>query len=84
MRAKLTVSIPAEVLDRARAAAVGMQRMNPAYSLSQLVEEAVRAHVDRLERAHHEGRAWEPPSAPLRRGRRIEERDREEGSPDRA
>lgn len=58
------------VWEAARAAAAGMMRVDPGYSLSQLVEDALRREVARLSDEHHEGEPWPAPEA-LRRGRRI-------------
>lgn len=59
-----------EVWDAARAATAGMMRINPGYSLSQLVEDALRHEVIRLSTEHHGGEPW-PAAEALRRGRRI-------------
>lgn len=80
-RTKLTVQISAETAQAARAAAVGMQqRVSPNYTLGQLVEDAVREHVRRLEADHHDGTPWPVSDAPLRPGARLGGRAPHEGS----
>ncbi|MBE7372886.1 hypothetical protein [Dermacoccus barathri] len=46
-----------------------MKTVDPSYSLSQLVTDAVRAHVAHLEQQHHQGHPW-PTVAHLDVGRR--------------
>lgn len=59
-----------EVWERARAAVVGMQYLDPSYSLTRLVEDALTAEVTRLAHEHREGEPW-PQVEQLRRGRRF-------------
>lgn len=61
------------VWDEGRAAAQGMLAHDPHYSMAQLVEDAIRREVARLEAEFNEGQPWAP-TAGLRRGRRIEKR----------
>ena len=59
-----------EVWQQARAAAVGMQYLDPSYSLTRLVEDALTAEVERLAAEHRAGEPW-PEVEQLRRGRRV-------------
>lgn len=63
------------VWNEGRAAVQGMLAHNPHYSMAQLVEDAIRREVARLEMEFNDGQPWEPAGA-LRRGRRIERLDR--------
>lgn len=71
-RAKLTVTVSADTVNRARAATAGMQRQDPTYTLTQLVTEALEAHIHHLEVEHHGGRPW-PTTGRLRSGRPLGE-----------
>lgn len=58
-KAKLTVSLPSEVLQQARATVVGVQRqVDPSFTLTQLVTDALQAHIDQLQQEHHGGQPW--------------------------
>lgn len=48
-----------------------MLSVDPRYTFAQFVADAIDAHCDRLEREHHDGAQWEPPSRPLKPGSRI-------------
>lgn len=69
MKEPFSTQIPGSLRTRARAAVAGMKTVDPSYSLSQLVTDAVRAHVTHLEQQHHGGRPW-PSVAHLDIGRR--------------
>lgn len=68
-RRAVSARCDAEVWDAARATAQGMVQVDPDYTLSDLLEDALAAEVRRLEEAHHDGERW-PPAHQLRRGRR--------------
>ncbi len=64
--------IDSGVWQAARATVTGMLAHDPSYSLASLLEDALIAEIDRLEREHHGGEPWpDPPSPSLRRGRRT-------------
>lgn len=69
-----------EIWDAARAASQGMLAHDPNYSLSQLLEDALLAEVDRLSREHNEGRRW-PLVDRVRPGRRVSSELSESGHP---
>jgi len=64
-----STQIPGALKLRARAAVKGMKAVDPSYSLSKLVTDAVRAHVAQLEQQHHHGQPW-PVAVHLDVGRR--------------
>lgn len=59
-----------DIWEAARAAAQGMQRHDPTFSLARLVEAAVAAEAARLAEEFNGGEPW-PLSNGLRRGRRL-------------
>ncbi|CAM3037154.1 hypothetical protein GCM10009763_19710 [Dermacoccus profundi] len=69
MKEPFSTQIPGSLRARARATVKGMKTVDPSYSLSQLVTDAVRAHVAHLEQRHHHGHPW-PTVAHLDVGRR--------------
>ncbi|KNX35933.1 hypothetical protein [Luteipulveratus halotolerans] len=78
-RERLATQITASTNQRIRAATVGMQRrVDPGYTLAQLVDEALRSYVTRLEKEHNDGQAW-PQLERLRPGRRVSPRRASDG-----
>ncbi len=70
-KVRATLYVPAEVLDQARNAAAYLAGY-PAYlSLSKLVENAMRAELERLKSDHHDGQDFPARSTPLRGGRPL-------------
>lgn len=59
-----------EIWESARSAVQGMLRVDPGFTLSDLVEAAIAAEVERLQIEHNDGQPW-PPATALRRGRRV-------------
>lgn len=70
-RKPFAAKIDEDLVDRVRSAAAAMQSANRRYTLAQLVEDALRAHVEGLERQHNHGRRFPSIEEPLKRGRRI-------------
>lgn len=72
-KSKLTVSLPTDVVARVRATVAGVQRQqDPSFTLTQMVADALEAHVKRLEDEHHDGQPW-PSTKRLRAGRPLGE-----------
>lgn len=69
MKEPFSTQIPGSLKARARAAVAGMKLVDPSYSLSRLVTDAVRAHVAQLEHEYHHGQPW-PGVTHLEIGRR--------------
>ena len=59
-----------DVWEAARAAAQGMLRHDPTFSLTRLVEAGLAAESARLAAEFNDGEPW-PPATGLRRGRRL-------------
>lgn len=56
---------------RARAAVRGLRlHVDPGYTLARLVDDALTAWCEHLERTHHEGQPWPGGLSPLPAGRR--------------
>ncbi len=68
-RRPVSARCDADVWEAARATAKGMAAVDPDYTLSDLIEDALASEVRRLETTHHDGVRW-PPADSLRRGRR--------------
>ena len=66
-KAYLTTQVPADLRERVRAAVTGLRKVDPDYTLSQLVTDALTAHVSELERRHHSGVPWPYAPSDLRR-----------------
>ena len=72
MKEPFSTQIPGSLRKRARATVAGMkQTVDPTYSLSKLVTDAIREHLNVLEARHHYGTPW-PPVDHLKVGRRPE------------
>ena len=70
-RKAFAAKIDEDLIDRVRAAAAAMQSTNRRYTLAQLVEDALRSHVEDLERQHNHGLPFPSAEEPRMRGRRI-------------
>lgn len=68
-KAKATFHLPVALVDEARAAVFALAGPPERLTLAGLVERALRAELDRLERKHNGGEPFEAPAAPLRTGR---------------
>ncbi len=70
-KAKFTVSLDAELVTDVRNTVYEQQRVNPEYTLTQFIKEAVANEMARLKAQHEAGHT--PPEIPrtLRRGRPL-------------
>lgn len=68
-KAKATFHLPVALVEEARAAVFALAGPPERLTLAGLVERALRAELDRLERKHNRGEPFEVPDAPLRTGR---------------
>ena len=67
--ARFSTQVPRALLDRVRAAVVGLQQEDPEWSLARFVTQALGRHVRDLEERHHGGVPW-PTVSTLRKGTR--------------
>jgi len=83
-KVRFHTQVPAATVARVRAAVVGMTRVKGAYTLSQLVDDALNDHVAELEARHNGGRPWPAleDDTQLQRGRRINGSGVAEGADD--
>lgn len=74
VRVPVSMRCDEAVWNQARSAARDMLRVDPGYTLAQLVEDAIRHELDRLAREHRGGVPWPATGdvPPLRRGPRAE------------
>jgi hypothetical protein len=68
-KAKATFHLPVDLVAEARAAVFALAGPPERLTLAGLVERALRAELDRLERKHNRGEPFAAPDAPLRTGR---------------
>jgi len=66
----MTVKIPGDLVDEARAAAAKLGGYPHQLTLSGLVADAIREHLDRLSKLHNRGRSWGRVTS-LKRGRPV-------------
>jgi centromere-binding protein ParB len=70
-KGRVTADVDADVLDRARNAVWQLTGPPERLTMAELVEQAVRREVERLEAKHNDGVPFPPRSAQLRAGRPL-------------
>lgn len=71
MKSALSTRIASDVLARARATVVGMQRLHPDYTFGRFVEDAFIVEIRRLEGRFNDDKPF-PESPPLKPGARLQ------------
>jgi hypothetical protein len=70
-KTRVSYDLPVELVDRVRAATVALSGPPERLTLAGLVERALEAEVERLEREHNKGKPFPKPAERLRGGRPI-------------
>jgi hypothetical protein len=68
---KLTVTLPTELVERARDVVWHLSGPPEHLTVTGLVERGIRAEIERLELKHHDGDPFPPRAQPVRRGRPL-------------
>lgn len=75
MKKPFSTQVDADVQARVRATVVGVQRLDPAFTLAQFTQDALTAHCSHLEDLHNGGSSWPHDAGTPRPGVRLARSD---------